>query len=97
FGLFTASHDVADDVQNLFNYLTGYSRSVDYRRLLVAPDELRSRIVSLIRNERPAPIGTTEAGAGRIVMKMNSLVDPEMIDELYAASADGVQIDLIVR
>lgn len=97
FGVFTASPEVAADVQNLFNYLTGYSRAVPYHRLLVAPEELRPGIVKLIRNERPAPAGTTEPGKGHIVMKMNSLVDSRMIDELYAASADGVRVELIVR
>ena len=97
FGLFTAANDVAIDVQNLFNFLTGYSRDVSYLRFAVAPDHMRHDLISLIRGERPAPAGHTPRGRGRIVLKMNSLVDPEMIDELYAASADGVQIDLIVR
>ena len=97
FGLFTAANDVAIDVQNLFNFLTGYSRDVSYLRLLVAPDHMRTDLVSLIRGERPGPVGHTPRGEGRIVMKMNSLVDPEVIDELYAASRDGVEVDLIVR
>ncbi|MFN8050456.1 MAG: polyphosphate kinase 1 [Acidimicrobiales bacterium] len=97
FGLFTAANDVAIDVQNLFNFLTGYSRDVSYLRLLVAPDHMRSDLVGLIRGERPAPVGHTPRGEGHITMKMNSLVDPDMIDELYAAAADGVRIDLIVR
>jgi len=97
FGVFTAANDVAIDVQNLFNFLTGYSRDVSYHRLLVAPDHMRADLVDLIRGERPAPVGHTPRGDGRIVMKMNSLVDPELIDELYAASQDGVDIDLIVR
>jgi len=97
FGLFTAANDVAIDVQNLFNFLTGYSRDVSYLRLIVAPDHLRRDLIGLIRGERPAPVGHTPRGQGRIVMKMNSLVDPELIDELYAASADGVEIDLLVR
>ena len=60
-------------------------------------EELRPGIIRLIRNERPAPVGSTQHGDGHIVMKMNSLVDPEMIDELYAASQDGVRVELIVR
>ncbi|HLU42037.1 MAG TPA: phospholipase D-like domain-containing protein, partial [Microthrixaceae bacterium] len=76
----------------LFNYLTGYARQVEYSKLLVAPHTLRTRLVELIRRERAAAPGT-----GHIIMKMNSLVDADMIDELYAASADGVRIDLIVR
>ncbi len=89
-GLLTADDEVGADVSQLFNYLTGFGRQVNYRVLSVAPDHLRNDLVALIRRERAAP-------AGRIVMKMNSLVDPELIDELYAASADGVSIDLIVR
>ena len=97
FGIFTAAADVGIDAENLFNFLTGYSRDISYSRLLVAPDDMRPGLIELIRNERPAPAGTTPAGQGRILMKMNSLVDPEIIDELYAASSDGVEIDLIVR
>ncbi|MCW5856812.1 MAG: hypothetical protein KIS63_00880 [Caldilineales bacterium] len=82
---------------HLFNFITGYSRDVSYLRLLVAPDHMRTDLVSLIRGERPGPVGHTPRGEGRIVMKMNSLVDPEVIDELYAASRDGVEVDLIVR
>jgi len=91
FGLLTADPKVGDDLSQLFNYLTGYARNIDYGRLLVAPHSLRSGLVDLVRNERR--FGT----AGRITLKMNSLVDPDMIDELYAASADGVQVDLVVR
>jgi polyphosphate kinase len=76
----------------LFNYLTGYARDVHYERLLCAPHSLRQGLVELIRRERAAP-----AGAGHIIMKMNSLVDADMIDELYAASADGVRVELIIR
>jgi polyphosphate kinase len=68
---------------------------VDYRRLLVAPRMLRSGIIELIRGEVAA--AQAEPGRGRITMKMNSLVDTEVIDELYAASQAGVEIDLIVR
>lgn len=91
-GLLTCDPAVGDDVTRLFNELTGLGRSVEYRRLLVAPRTLRREIVELIRGEAAAG-----GGAGRITMKMNSLVDPEMIDELYAASQAGVDIDLIVR
>jgi polyphosphate kinase len=91
-GLLTADAEIGADLSQLFNYLTGYARNVEYRKLLVAPHSLRPRLVELIRNERQAPAGT-----GHIVMKMNSLVDPDMIDELYAASADGVTVELIVR
>ena len=90
--VFTSADDVATDVQRLFNVLTGYSREAGYRRLLVAPEHLRSGFIELIRGERAAPPGT-----GAIIMKMNSLADPALIDELYAASSDGVRIQLIVR
>ncbi|MEZ5311671.1 MAG: polyphosphate kinase 1 [Microthrixaceae bacterium] len=91
-GLFTADEKVGKDLMAMFNYLTGYARDVHYDSLLVAPHTLRSGLVELIRRERQAP-----PGCGRITMKLNSLVDAEMIDELYAASSDGVHIDLIVR
>ena len=90
FGLLTADPEIGADVNQLFNYLTGFGRPVDYRVLSVAPDHMRRQLVSLIRRER-------SAADGRIAMKMNSLVDPEMIEELYAASADGVAVDLLVR
>ena len=90
-GILTADPLIGADLAQLFNFLTGYGRNVQYRRLLVAPHPLRSRIYELIDQEMSAP------GGGRIVMKMNSLVDPGMIDRLYAASAAGVDIDLIIR
>jgi polyphosphate kinase len=94
-GLLTCDPDIGSDLTQLFNALTGYGRNVDYRRLLVAPRRLRSGIVELIRGEVAAE--QAEPGRGRIIMKMNSLVDTELIDELYAASQAGVAIDLIVR
>ncbi|MEP6973258.1 MAG: polyphosphate kinase 1 [Actinomycetota bacterium] len=90
FGLLTADPDVTADVADLFNYLTGYSHQQAYRRILVAPITLRSRLLEMIRGEADAP-------DGRIVMKMNSLVDSEMIEALYEASSAGTDIDLIVR
>ena len=91
-GLLTADPAIGSDLSQLFNYLTGYARDVDYQKLLVAPHSLRPGLVELIRNERRyAP------DSGRIIMKMNSLVDAGLIDELYEASAAGVEIDLIVR
>ncbi|MDQ3570365.1 MAG: RNA degradosome polyphosphate kinase [Actinomycetota bacterium] len=90
-GLLSADPDLGADLTNMFNYLTGYSRRMSYRKLLVAPGELRDRLLELIRDQ-------TEAGSqGRIVMKMNSLVDKAVIDALYEASAAGVSVDLIVR
>jgi len=89
-GLLTADPDITADVADLFNYLTGYSHQQAYRRILVAPISLRSRILEMIRLEAEAP-------DGNIVMKMNSLVDAEMIDALYEASGSGTEIDLVVR
>jgi polyphosphate kinase len=94
-GLLTCDPDIGSDLTQLFNELTGYGRNVDYRRLLVAPRMLRSGIVELIRGEVAA--AQAEPGRGRITMKMNSLVDTGLIDELYAASQAGVEVDLIVR
>ncbi len=88
--LFTADPDVTSDIAELFNYLTGYSHQSSYRKLLVAPTTLRSGIVKLIHQEASKP-------EGRIVIKVNNLVDPELIDALYRASQAGVRIDLIVR
>ncbi|MBE9041660.1 polyphosphate kinase 1 [Oscillatoriales cyanobacterium LEGE 11467] len=93
-GLFSCDDDLGADLTDLFNYLTGYSRQKSYRKLLVAPVNMRDRMLSLIRQE----IERVEEGKeGRIVAKMNSLVDREMIATLYEASQAGVQIDLIVR
>jgi polyphosphate kinase len=89
-GLLSGDAALASDVANLFNRLTGYSDGNGYRRILVAPDHLRPKLLELIRHER-------EATDGRIVMKMNSLADLEIIDALYDASAAGTEIDLIVR
>ena len=90
-GLLTADELIGADLTHLFNFLTGYGRNVRYRKLLVAPGSLRQRLERLIRNEMEAPPGT-----GRIKMKMNSLVDPTLIDVLYEASEAGVEIDLVV-
>jgi polyphosphate kinase len=93
-GLFTCSRSIAADVTDLFNSLTGYSRQRLYRKLLVAPANMRARVLDLIDREvEHAKSGRT----ARIVVKMNSLVDPEVIEALYRASRAGVDIDLIVR
>jgi polyphosphate kinase len=90
-GLLTSDAALGADVGELFNSLTGYSRPGRFRRLLVAPTSMRTAIVRLIRREG-------ERGeAGRIVIKVNNLVDPEVIEALYAASAKGCEIDLVVR
>ncbi|MCA1692844.1 MAG: RNA degradosome polyphosphate kinase [Actinobacteria bacterium] len=91
-GLLTSDPDLGADLTELFNYLTGYSRQQEFRKLLVAPVSLRAGIVRMIEAERDAP-----DGQGRIVLKMNSLVDAAVIDALYAASQGGVNVDLIVR
>jgi polyphosphate kinase len=90
-GVLTASPEIGADLTDLFNYLTGYSRRVEYRRLLVAPTMLRSCMLELIQRE--AKLGE----AGRIIWKLNNLVDPGIIDALYRASQAGVRIDLVVR
>jgi polyphosphate kinase len=93
-GLFTCRNELAADVTDLFNFLTGYSRQKSYRELLVAPLNMRDRFIALINRE----IEHAQNGSsGRIVAKMNSLVDPQIIATLYEASQAGVQIDLIVR
>jgi polyphosphate kinase len=89
-GLLTSDRDFGADLTDLFNHLTGYSRQGEWRRLLVAPDGLRNEILELIAAEAAQP-------DGRIVMKLNSLVDPDIIDALYTASQAGTEIDLIVR
>ncbi len=94
FGLFSAREDLGADVTELFNYLTGYSRQKDYRQLLVAPVNLRDRMISLIDRETQHQ---RSGGQARIVAKMNALVDPMIIRKLYEASIAGVKIDLIIR
>jgi polyphosphate kinase len=90
FGVLTADPEVGEDLADLFNGLTGYSHAHDYNRLLVAPDTLRPGLEDLIDRE-------IESGRGRIILKMNSLVDTGIIEKLYEASCAGVEIDLIVR
>jgi polyphosphate kinase len=89
-GLLTADPSIGADAGELFNALTGFARDVKFGSLLVAPDDLRPRLIELIREERGHPDGD-------IVMKMNSLVDPDLIEELYAAAGDGVRVRMIVR
>ncbi|MPY92077.1 MAG: polyphosphate kinase 1 [Acidimicrobiia bacterium] len=90
-GLFTTDPTIAADVTNLFNHLTGFGHEPRYQRLLVAPHALRRGILDLIEGEQAA------GPDGRIVLKMNSLVDPSTIEALYEASEAGVDIDLIIR
>ncbi|NUP54865.1 MAG: polyphosphate kinase 1, partial [Gemmatimonadaceae bacterium] len=93
-GLFTCSPSIGADVSDLFNSLTGISRQRLYRKLLVAPANMRERFIELIERESRH---AREGRGGRIVAKMNALVDAETIDALYTASEAGVEIDLIVR
>ncbi len=94
FSLFTGRDSFGEDVNEVFNLLTGYTRQRRLNNLVVAPADLRDAFVDRIRRE----VAHVEAGhPGRIVAKLNSLVDPRLIDELYAASRAGVSIDLIVR
>ncbi len=90
-GVLTGREEIGADLSELFNVLTGYAQQADFRRLLVAPAGLRSGIIDRIRAQ--ASRGTE----GRITFKINHLVDPEIIDELYAASAAGTGVDLMVR
>ncbi len=93
-GLFTVEPDIASDISDVFNLLTGFSRQRSYRKLLVAPANMKARFLELIARE------AEHARAGRpahIIAKLNALVDTSVIGALYAASQAGVQVDLIVR
>ncbi|MFH1105538.1 MAG: polyphosphate kinase 1 [Actinomycetota bacterium] len=90
-GFLTADEEIGADLSELFNVITGYGRQREYRRLLVAPATLREAIVTRIRSQ--AALGAE----GSITMKVNHLVDPSIIDELYEASAARARVDLIVR
>jgi len=89
-GILTADPEIGADVADLFNHLTGYGREIRYNKLLVAPDQLRPGLEALIDNE-------IASGRGRMILKMNSLVDVRMTEKLYEASQAGVDIDLIIR
>jgi polyphosphate kinase len=94
FGLLTADPTVGEDITDLFNHLTGYSRPPDYRRLLVAPAGVRTGLIEQIE----AQAELARAGQpSRIQLKCNALIDEAMVDALYRASNDGVPIDLFVR
>jgi polyphosphate kinase len=94
FGLFTADEDIAADVADLFNYITGFGRPQKFRKLLVAPFDLRSRLIQEIH-------GVSEAAAGgktaRIRIKVNALTDQAIIDELYEASKKGAMVEIVAR
>jgi polyphosphate kinase len=89
-GLFTSSPEIGRDVAALFNYLTGLARAPVYDRLLVAPHNLRARLVELLEAEMREP-------DGQVVIKLNGVQDPAMIDALCAASRAGVRVELFVR
>jgi polyphosphate kinase len=93
-GMFTVNEEIGEDATDLFNHLTGYSNKKSYRKLLVAPHSLREGLERLIRGEMARH---KEAGDGYMILKMNALEDPGMIELLYEASQAGVTIDLIVR
>ncbi|ADE04455.1 polyphosphate kinase 1 [Haloferax volcanii] len=93
-GLFTADPDIGHDLVRLFNFFTGHSRQETYRKLLVAPTNLREEMTRLVRREADHARAGRDA---RIVAKMNALEDPAMVRELYEASMAGVDIDLVVR
>jgi polyphosphate kinase len=90
-GFFTCEDEIGSDVAELFNFLTGYAQEPNYKVLLVAPRQLRNRIIALIDKE------ATFGDAGRITIKINSISDPAVIEALYRASGAGVKIQLIVR
>ena len=94
FGLFTADEEIAADVADLFNYITGFGRPQRFRKLLVAPFDLRSRLIEEIR----AVAAAAAAGkAARIRIKVNALTDEAIIDELYDASAKGATVEIVAR
>jgi polyphosphate kinase len=88
--LLSADSALAADITDLFNYLTGYSRPAEFRKLMVGPGGLRSRLLDLIRREAAA------GPDGRITLKINRLTDHEVVDALYNASRNGARVDLVV-
>jgi len=93
-GLFTCDEEIGADATDLFNYLTGYSRKKTFRKLLVAPLNLRQRMEEMIQREIDIQ---RQGGKGRMILKMNALEDGPVIKLLYQASLAGVNVDLIVR
>ena len=94
YSLFTLNEELANEVAELFNALTGYSKHTGYKKLLVSPINTRKRLIEMIEREVE---WCKKEGKGRIVMKMNALVDATTIRALYRASCQGVRIDLIIR
>jgi polyphosphate kinase len=93
-GFFTSDDDICSDVSDIFNFLTGYSKQKDYKKLFVSPVNMREKIIELINKEIDNAVAGKEA---KIIMKLNSLVDPAIICALYEASNSGVEIKLIIR
>ena len=93
-GLFSCDEEICSDVSEIFNFLTGYSEQNNFRKLWVAPVNKRQNFLNLIHREIK---NVKEGGKGRLIFKLNSLVDPLLIAALYEASCQGVKIDLIVR
>lgn len=94
FGFFTSDEDICSDVSDIFNFLTGYSKQKDYKKLFVSPVNMRDNFLALIKRE----IENAQAGKeAKIYMKINSLVDPAIIAALYEASNIGVEVKLVVR
>ena len=93
-GLFTANPEICDDVSDLFNYLTGYSKRREYRQLLVAPVSLRAGFLALVDREIDHARGGRPA---HVIVKNNAVTDPAVIRALYRAAQSGVDIDMIVR
>jgi polyphosphate kinase len=94
FGLFTADEEIAADVADLFNYVTGFGRPQAFRKLLVAPFNLRSRLVDEIRIVARA---ASDGEHARIRLKTNALTDQAIIEELYGAAQAGAEIDVVAR
>jgi polyphosphate kinase len=93
-GLLTCDEEIGADASDLFNFLTGYSQQTEYRQLLVAPVNMREKLLNLIKRESEHKLNGKDA---RIIIKVNSLTDVEIINELYKASEIGVKISLIIR
>jgi len=93
-GFLSTDPEIASDLIELFNYLSGFAKQKDYKKLLVSPFSMRKKFISLIEREI---LNTKNGKRGEIIAKMNSLVDPEIIELLYKASKSGVKITLLIR
>ena len=93
-GLFTADPDICADVADLFNYVTGFARPTHFRKILVAPFNLKKRLIDHIHVVAKA---AQEGKPARIRIKCNNLTDPDIVEELYKASQAGVEVDIMVR